>query len=297
MLTSLEYKYCIPMIRCADTHTLVTGDTPFPVLIHTKFGDVTKYCRVVPTLAQGISVVPPFPADPAALVLGPVLRSFSPMMKTISRGHAVGLETPPGPSRVQDRLPQHNPFPHLLPPLRSAAQKGFLLLTCTGALESSSEISEADPGLHFLPAGAGWIAESHQPSFQDLGAVWPQQPSTQTFLWCTRDMKMDFFSLPFFVQKDFLSWICHFGLFPFRWHCYHFQERSLLGASLNRAEMGQDCQYHWVNKPEQVGSDPDQGSGNICCRKSCWCHSSSHQSVVRSAIPAQHKGSIGKKNI
>lgn len=68
--------------------------------------------------------------------LGPVLRSFffPPMMKTISRGHAAGLETPPGPSRVQDTPPQHNPFPCLLPPLRCAAQKESLLTTCTVVL-------------------------------------------------------------------------------------------------------------------------------------------------------------------
>lgn len=155
------------MIRCADTHSLVTGDMPFPVLVDTKFWDVIKYCSVVPTLVQDISVGPPFLADPSALMVGPALRSFSPIMKTIPRGHATGLETPPGPSRVWDRLPQHNSFLYLIPPLRSAAQKGSLLLTCTVALESSSEISEAELRLvPFLPAEAGWIAESHLAQFR-----------------------------------------------------------------------------------------------------------------------------------
>lgn len=119
---------CIATIRCVDTHSVVTGDVPFLALVDIKSWDVIRYCSVVPTLVQDISVVPLLPA---ALVVGPVLRSFSPIMKTISRSHAEGLETPPGPRRVWDRLPQPNPFLYLLPPLKSAAQKGSLLLMCT----------------------------------------------------------------------------------------------------------------------------------------------------------------------
>lgn len=54
------------MIRCADTHShsLVTGNMPFPVLVDTKFWDVTKYCSVVPSHVQNIpGFVDPFPTD------------------------------------------------------------------------------------------------------------------------------------------------------------------------------------------------------------------------------------------
>lgn len=75
-------------------------------------------------------------------------------------------------------------------------------------------------------------------SFQHLGAVWPQQPSTQTLLWVYQRHESRVFFLPFNVQKDFPSQIGHFGLLSFRWHCYHFQETSLLASALNRAETG-----------------------------------------------------------
>lgn len=227
VFTFLEDMYSIPTVRHAGKHTPVTGDMPFPVLVDTKFWDAIKYCCVVPALVQDICVVPPFPADPAALVLGPVLKSFSPMMKTTPRGRAAGLETPPGPSRVWDTLPQHNPFPSLLPPLGSAAQKGSYLLTCTVTLEFSSEISEAELGLHFPRLdGREPLAQFPGPRCSLATAA----PNRNTSMSGLGTLKWIFCFSPYLCPKDFLSRICHFGLLSFRWHCYHFQEGSLLAT-------------------------------------------------------------------
>lgn len=190
---------CTPMVRCADTHSLVTGDMPFPVLVDTKFWHVIKYCSVVPALVQDISVVPPFPADPAALSWDLSWGVFfPPMMKTISRGHAAGLETPPDPSRVQDTPPQHNPFPCLLPPLRCAAQKESLLTTCTVVLWNFR-------GRGRTPLSACWgrldCREPFSPISRTLVQFGHSSPQHKHFEECTRDRNI--FFLPFLCVERF----------------------------------------------------------------------------------------------
>lgn len=296
VFTFLEELCCIPTIRCADKHTLVIGDLPFPVLIDTKFWDAIKYCSVVPTLVQDICMVPPFPADPAALVLGSVLRSFSPMMKTTSRGHAAGLETPPGPSRVWDRLPQHNPFPSFgvcsperIPSPHMHCSSGVFLWNFRGRTKT--------------PLSDCWCRlDCREPLAQFPGprcslATTALNTNTSMSVLQTWKWILFFFFSVFMSGKILSPEFVTLGYSPLdgtvttskRGHCW-----SLCWTQL---KLGQDCHCHWANKPQQVRSDPDQGSGNACSKKSSWYHSSSRQSVVHFGIPALHMGCIGKMNI
>lgn len=101
---------------------------------------------------------------------------------------------------------------------------------------------------------------------------------------------MDFFlPLPFYVWKIFSPRFVTLGFCPLDGTVTTSNRDRSWPPGWTGLKLGQDC-CHWVNKPQQVRSDPDQYSGNIYSTKSSRYHSSSCQSVVHFGIAAQQQG-------
>lgn len=135
-----------------------------------KFWDVTKYCSIVPALVPSWSsctcagtcstFVDPFPTDKIKSISHTCPEEFLPWWKPYQEAmlHIWKL--------LQAQAEYRTDYLSITLSLTCSHPWGLQprkkpFSSCPGALESCSEISEADLGLHFLPAGAGWVAESH----------------------------------------------------------------------------------------------------------------------------------------